>query len=380
MIVLSSSVDSDLVAGIGARLGAGVDVFTTVSEARYRRWSAGGVPSRLALRALGWVAHPVRLALRLLAAPRGTVFIVTTNPFFAPALAVWLGGWRRHRVVHHVFDLYPDALEAAGVLRIGGWRSRAIAALTRSVQRRCAGAVYLGPGLRRHAENRHGRAALAAVIDVAADETLFGEPATAAAETPLTLHYGGQLGRMHDAAALADAVRRLRPEREAGRVRFDFRVGGANAGQLLALDGEPGVAVGRVMPAEAWRRAARDMHVGLVTLTQAGAAVCLPSKTYALLAAGIAVLAVAPAESDLARIVEETGAGWVIDNAADVGGPAGGENAAATGARLAALVRRLIDDAPEVRARRRAARRAATTRFGAEETAGKWRQFLARIR
>jgi hypothetical protein len=378
MTVLSSSVDSDLVQGIGARIGGEVDFFTTISERQYRRWSAGGVPGRLWLRLAGWVGHPTRLALRLLSAPRGTTFVVTTNPFFAPALAAWLGAWRGHRVVHYVFDLYPDALEAAGVIATAGFRSRVIAALTRSTQRRCNGAVYLGSSLQRHAETRHGRARRSAVIDVAADESRF----TASVRVkvpPLILHYGGQLGMMHDAAALAEAVRQLQPEREAGTVGFNFRVGGARAGQLLVFAGQPGISAGPVLPAPEWRCSVHGMHVGLVSLTPAGARVCLPSKTYALFASGLAVLAVAPTGSDLAGIVDENSAGWVVDNSQNDHETCRPRDAAAVGARIAALVRYLLQNPAEVRARGQAAAQAATTRYGRTAIAGRWRQFLADI-
>lgn len=380
MIVLSSSVRSDLIESIAARIGSDTEILSTISEARYRRWSASGSAARATLRFLGWFVHPVRLVTRLLTSPRGTIFVVTTNPFFAPALAVGVGGWRRHRIVHHLFDLYPDALEAAGAIAENGWQSRFIAGLTRSAQRGCAGAVYLGRELQRHAERRHGSARHSAVIDVAADESLFN--ATDRGRSgPLTLHYGGQLGRMHDAAALVEAVRRLRTERESGSVRFDFRVGGARAGQLLALSGEPGVVVGPVLPAEEWRRHVAGMQVGLVSLTAAGANVCLPSKTYAMLAAGLAVIAVAPASGDLAGIIRETGAGWVVDNPARREGAA--ESAAAesgAGEMIVEIVRRLLRNPDEIRVRRDAARAAATGRFGRDEISGRWRKFLAELR
>jgi glycosyltransferase involved in cell wall biosynthesis len=379
MIVLSSSVRSDLIESIAARIGPDTEILSTISEARYRRWSAGGSAARTALRFLGWVVHPVRLLARLLTSPRGTIFVVTTNPFFAPALAVGVGSWREHRVVHHVFDLYPDALEAAGAIPENGWQSRFIAGLTRSAQQGCAGAVYLGRELQRHTERRHGAARRSAVIDVAADESLFNA-ADRDFSGPLTLHYGGQLGRMHDAAALVEAVRRLRSERETGSVGFDFRVGGAWSGQLLALSGEPGVVVGPVLPAEEWRRHVSGMQVGLVSLTAAGANVCLPSKTYALLAAGLAVIAVAPASGDLAGIIEETGAGWVVDNSARRDGATESEVARSSGDMIAEIVRRLLRNPDEIRVRRDAARAAATGRFGRDEISGRWRNFLAELR
>jgi len=378
MIVISTSVHTDLTDSIAAGIGPDAEILSSISEENYRRWSAGGFFTRLLLRLIGWFGHPLRLVVRLLLSPPGTIFVVTTNPFFAPALAVRFGRWRGRSVVHHVFDLYPDALEAAGSVPRDGRRSRVIAALTRYVQRDCAGAVYLGDALQQHAEQRHGRAANTAVIEVTADESLF-DASDAMATEQLTVHYGGQLGRMHDAAPLVEAVRRLRPEREAGRVRFDFRVGGARAAHLIALADEPGVTVGPVLPAPQWRQAIRGMQVGLVSLRPEGAHVCMPSKTYALLAGGLALIAVAPASSDLAGVVREKGVGWVIENSPGPGDRSEADRAARLGEEIAVVVRRLLQNPAETQARRRAARAAACGQFGREVIAGKWQNFLVKL-
>ena len=375
MTVLSSSVDSDLIRAVGACIGGDLDVLTTVSEARYRRLSSRGPLARAWLRILSSVAHPARLAARLLASPRGSTFIVTTNPFFAPALAGWLGGLRGQRVVHHVFDLYPDALEAAGSIAPGGAVSRLIAASTRSAQRLCRASVYLGEGLRRHAETRYGAARRSAVIAVAADETLF-PPRAAASVGALGLHYGGQLGMMHDADSIVEAVRDLHAERRAGAVRFDFRVGGARAPRLLALAGEEGVGAGPVLPPKEWRTHVSSLHVGLVTLTTEGARVCLPSKTYALMASGLAVIAVCPGSSDLAELIGRTGAGWVVDNGAASGAR---RDPAAVGREIAALVRSICQDRPGLQRRAEAAARAARSDLGRERIASQWRRLLSEI-
>jgi len=238
------------------------------------------------------------------------------------------------------------------------------------VQRHCTAAVYLGSSLQRHAELRHGRAANGVVIDVAADEALFAGPRPTRTP-PLVVHYGGQLGAMHDAEILVGAIERLQPEREAGSVRFDFRVGGARAGPLLALDGLPGVLAEPVLPAMEWRARTREMHIGVVTLTPAAACVCFPSKTYALFAAGLAVLVIAPRDSDLARVIEETGAGWVVDNR--------GLDGAAAAEAVASLIRTLVRDPRDLWRRREAARLAAMTRFSRQSIAKRWQDLLAEV-
>jgi len=374
-VFVSSSVNSDLVQAILASIGPDACAFTTVEEADYRRLSRGNRRQRIRLRLLTWIVHPCRLALSIVFARRGSLYIVTTNPFTAPVVAAALGPWFGVRVVHHVFDLYPDALEAAGILRPGGFLSRSISACLGYAHRRCAGAVYLGQALRRQTERRLGQTPHSAVIEVTADEALFGEPSPGC-EGCLVVHYGGQLGTMHDAESIVAAVEALEDERYAGRVRFDFRVGGARAQVIDRLRGKPGVVVDSIMPPSAWRKHVRGAGVGLVSLLPAGARVCLPSKTYALLAASLPVIAICPRTSDLAAVVTSQGAGWVIENAVSPASVSTRDRAV-VGAEIAALIRRLIALPAERDQRAEAAGQAARTVFSRAATAARWRTFLS---
>ena len=372
-VVVCSSVDSDLVRSVAARIGNTAGVFTTLSEIRYRELSSGGKWARLWLRGLMNGVYPILLVWKISRKERGTLWVVTTNPFFAPGLAAWVAKFRGQRVVHHVFDLYPDALEAAGVAKQGGFVSRLIAAWTRFTQRNCAAAVYLGEELRRHTEGRYGAAPCSAVIAVSADEREFAAPEIKGplSRELLRIHYGGQLGAMHDAAGLAAGVAALALERAAGRVSFDFMAGGSGARQLTRFAGEPGVALQETASSSEWRQVAVRHQIGLVALTPAGMHVCLPSKTHAMMAAGLAIIAICPAQSDLAALVRDTGAGWVVDNA--------DKSALETGRRFADLVRELIAKPEMVWEARRCARHAAKTRYGHLEISQAWGSFIAKL-
>jgi hypothetical protein len=377
MVFVSSSVDSDLVQSIIGGIGPQARSCTSISEETYRTLSRGGRAQRLWLRVLNWLVHPCRLVATICRAPRGSLFVVTTNPFFAPVVAAAVAPLCGHRVVHHVFDLYPDALEAAGVLKSGGLGSRWITSALRWAQRRCTGAVYLGQELRRQAENRLGAVRASAVIEVTADESLFQCPLPERNDC-LVLHYGGQLGAMHDAQSLVDLVGALADERRMGRVRFDFRVGGAKSEVLFQLRGQPGVCVEPVLVATAWREHIRSVGVGLVTLAPAGARVCLPSKTYAMLAAGLPVLAICPPQSDLFDLVQTRRVGWSVDNSLP-GNPDALDSAGAS-RRAAQIVRRLIAD-PKERDRCAAlAGSVSRTLYSRAATASRWREFLTVLR
>ncbi len=372
-VVVCSCVDSDLVRSVAARIGENATTFTAITESSYRRLAGGARLERLWLRWHMSLGYLLRLSWRISKAPKATLWVVTTNPFFAPGLAACLAKFRGQRVVHHVFDLYPDALEAAGVAKQGGFVSRLIAAWTRFTQRNCAAAVYLGEELRRHTEKRYGAAPCSAVIAVSADEREFAAPEIKGplSKELLRIHYGGQLGAMHDAAGLAAGVAALALERAAGRVSFDFMAGGSGARQLTRFGGEPGITLQGTASSAEWRQVAVRHQIGLVALTPAGMHVCLPSKTHAMMAAGLAIIAICPAQSDLAALVRDTGAGWVVDNTE--------RSAAETGQAFAELASALIAQPEMVREARRRARHAAETTYGHVETSRRWREFVGKL-
>jgi glycosyltransferase involved in cell wall biosynthesis len=299
--------------------GSAVVPVTAVAEAEYRRASRGPRFTRAILRIRMYVVYPLLLVAATFRARRGDTFVVTSNTFFAPALVALLVGWRGILVVHLLYDLYPDAIEVAGRIPTGGVASRLIGFVTRLNQHRVAGTVYLGDFLRDYGERRWGETRKPGVIPIATDLRLYGiPPPQQPVPNPLALHYGGQLGLMHDADSLLEGLRLLAREGALGTtVTFEALLSGSRAAKFEAsLRDTPGVVVGGTLTSAEWRRHVERVHVGVVTLSPGGATVCLPSKTYAMMAAGLAIIAICPSWSDLARLIEECGAGWVIDNAA----------------------------------------------------------------
>ena len=76
------------------------------------------------------------------------------------------------------------------------------------------------------------------------------------------------------------------------------------------------VEVSPTVSSDQWRDDIRNFHVGLVSLSPGGASACLPSKTYAMMAGGLAVIGICPCWSDLARLINSIDAGWVVNNSA----------------------------------------------------------------
>jgi glycosyltransferase involved in cell wall biosynthesis len=359
-----------------------------VAEDHYRRSSRGSKMTRLRLRMQMYVMYPLRLLVATLRARRGDLFVVTSNTFFAPMLVALLVRWRGVRVVHLLYDLFPDAMEVSGSARTHGLLARSLGVVTWANQHLTDGTVYLGEFLRDYAERRWGRTRRPGVVPIATDVRLYASPVPARiATSPLVMHYGGQLGRLHDVDSLIESLRQLSRSGLLGKaVSFEGLVSGAWATALEnALRGMPGATVGGTLSSHEWRRHVQSCQIGVVTLSPGGATVCLPSKTYAMMAAGLAVIAVCPAWSDLAELVRETGAGWVVDNSARRQPLADGDylmacraqrSAADVAADFQSLVTRLVSNPHEVLQCRRNAWHAVRERFSPGQISEMWADYL----
>ncbi|MEM0965509.1 MAG: hypothetical protein AAGJ81_05115 [Verrucomicrobiota bacterium] len=285
-----------------------------LSEADYRKAAGLSGIKRIWLRLQLYVFYPILLVRKVLFAKRESIFIVTTNTFYAPLLTAVFGRLRRAQVVHLLYDLFPDAMIVAGKVRRQSFIARLAGFIQRQTQKRCRGTVYLGEVLQKHCEHFYGEPRVAEVIDVSADASLFS-PNIKPSRQPLVFHYGGQIGHMHDADTVIRAIRDCCSDGDlVQRARFSFFVSGAQSRMIRESFAESGVEVIPAVPSTEWRERILDFHVGIVTLKPGGAIVCLPSKAYSMMAGGLAILAICPRWSDLAQMIEENDIGWVISN------------------------------------------------------------------
>jgi colanic acid biosynthesis glycosyl transferase WcaI len=235
--------------------------------------------------------------------------VVTTNPFFAPALVNWAGGGHG-KTVNLVYDLYPDALIESGLIASTGMIARRCAAMTRRAMGQCEVSVFLGDHLREHAEARYGAAKNAVVIPVGADGSPFRSfpPTKTSSSGRSTILYAGQLGRLHDSETITEAVLQGLPP----NVDVRFHASGSGVASLRNR-ARNRILVGEPLGQDEWRKAMAESQVALVTMSPGAEKVVMPSKTYSALVAGQAVLAVCPRESDLARLIARHDCGWVVE-------------------------------------------------------------------
>ena len=281
-----------------------------ISESDYRiRRSA---PSRLALRwrmypGYAWACWSGARKRRSHAAVR----VVTTNPFFAPAIVAQ--ATRGHGItINLVYDLFPEALLQTGRIARGSWMERRCAALTRYAMRECAATVFLGERLKAQAETAYGPARRAAVIPVGADGLPFRQhpPQRLVAGTRPHILYSGQMGRMHDTDTLEKAWATA-PSKE---VTWAFHASGAGYRRLRETRHPPAnVTWGDALPEAAWQQTMKQAQIALITIAPGAERVVMPSKTYSAMVAGQAIVGICRRASDLADLIAEHDCGWIVE-------------------------------------------------------------------
>jgi glycosyltransferase involved in cell wall biosynthesis len=252
--------------------------------------------------------------------------VAATNPFFLPALLSRCGRQCGKTVIHLVFDLYPDAL-----IWGGGWSEwhplcRFAARMTRSAIRDSAATVYLGRRLREYAEKKYGVGPNTAVIPVGTDTMPFlNVPPVSREKKQIQMLYSGHFGRLHDWRTLAEALPAALRQNEGLAVEFAASGPGfAKLREPMTVEMRTGnwgdrIAFGSTLPAAKWRDVMLAADVALVTMIPGAERVVMPSKTYSAMAAGQAVLAICPRESDLADLIRQHDCGWVVEPGAVAG-------------------------------------------------------------
>jgi hypothetical protein len=264
-----------------------------------------------------YIFYPILLIYKAITSPNNSIFIVTSNTFFAPVLTKFFVSWRKTKVIHLLYDLYPDAIEIAGAIKQNGLFAKATGKITKANFKYCNSTVYLGEFLKSHAEARWCKPNNSNVIHISTDLSLYDNKFPELdVNGKIIIHYGGQLGHLHDASSIVKCIKFLFESDLKDEFEFNFYLSGAQA-QFLeeSLKGYP-IKIIPAVNSSVWREDIKNYHIGLVTLLPGGATVCLPSKTYGMMAGGLAILAICPSWSDLGSLVVENNAGWVVNNAA----------------------------------------------------------------
>jgi glycosyltransferase involved in cell wall biosynthesis len=312
-------------------------------------------------RLASWIRYALRAGLRALATPAPAFALIVSNPPFIGIVGLALRALRGGRYAVLVYDVYPDIAENFGKIRRDGLVARTWRRLNRLVLEHADVVFTLGTdmaaALRRQFEPRRTRAREIVIVPPWADVHAVApvdpsaNPFRRACALPdqLLVMYSGNFGLTHDLETIVEAARKLRDRPD---IRFVFVGSGAKLPLIQRFVGSPDGARARLLPPvpeSELRFSMSAADVAVSTLETPAAGLSFPSKTFYYLAAGAAVIALAPGTTDLARLVREHQCGCVVTP-----GDADG---------LARAIAQLADDRSRLAGLKTAARAAAESTF-----------------
>ena len=283
-----------------------------------RNW----MPAKAALlkRAAAAVLFSLRVfSVLLMRLQRQDIVVTVTSPFVLPyavAAAAWL---RRARSVLILYDLYPDVLIMAGLMRPRSIVAKAIHGANALLFRALSTVVIIGRDtgqlLLRY------RSMTPEKIDFIPNWATLPigfrpiEPDNRfrrLCKARFVVGLSGNLGFTHDPMIVFEAARQLRDEKEIGFLLSGWGTGFERLRKSQAEAMLPNVTlVDRVPEADlAEFLAASDIWI--IPYRRNAAGVSVPSRFYNLLAIGRAVVIVSEANAEAATIISEQDIGWVV--------------------------------------------------------------------
>jgi len=260
---------------------------------------------------LSYLALAVPRALAL----RSDVVLAMTDPPVAGIAGAFVARLAGRPFVYNIRDMYPDMAVGGDIVRPSRWVER-WEKMHRNALKQASRVIVLGDDMR---DRILTKGIAPERVVVVRDGTFF--PAAMPAkddpvvqeirgELPFVALHAGNLGFYGAWRTLLKAAELLRNE-GTGLVFIGDGANRKSLGEEAA--GLPNVRFQPFRPAEQLPHVMRAGDVHIVTVKRGLEGVVVPSKLYSTLAAGRPVLAVAPKESDAARIVTECECGLAVD-------------------------------------------------------------------
>ncbi len=245
----------------------------------------------------------------------GDYQIVTTNPFFAPSIACF--SKKKRKIIHLVWDLFPEALIYYGSVSKDSFLARSIRSTVKYALKSADANVFLGEHLYKYVEAHFGKVNNPHIIHVGTDTAQFQKQPSRDIHD-LSFLYCGNLGKLHDIDVMTRFMLYEGWNRFKGNIIFNFHASGTKYPQLkeklknLKFASNVKINFGSSLPSVEWIKVMESCQIALVTMILGGENVVMPSKTYSAMAAGQAILAICAEESDLSDLVNKHNCGWVI--------------------------------------------------------------------
>jgi glycosyltransferase involved in cell wall biosynthesis len=254
------------------------------------------------------------------------ILVLTNPPFLAITCAVLRALRIGKRYIYLIFDVYPDTAVQLGVLKENGFISRIWNRLNTFVFKHSTALIVIGRCMRdvitakmkTNGLNIEGKIHN---IPVWSDDRLIGSALGKVnpflekwnLKGKFVVGYFGNMGRFHDMETIMQAAKILSKHRD---IVFLFVGEGYKKRYIIDF-------------AKQWNLDNCQFHsyvdrqdlgfslssasIGLVSLAKGQEGLSVPSKTFALMAAGIPIIAIMSYASEIAKIIEEENCGTLVE-------------------------------------------------------------------
>ena len=287
-----------------------------------RAWATSFGKRNIIGRITDYLSFYVGATWSLMRLPRHDAVMALTTPPFIGVVALLIGRLRRMRVIMLVQDVYPDIAVALGALDPRSPVTRVLEWISSQILKRSDRIVVLSESMRERITSKVGESG-ASRIDVI-HNWADGEDIRPVAEASnpfvaghnlagsFVVMFSGNFGRVNDFSAVLEAARLLRDRSD---IVFLFVGGGAKQSEIEEFRRMHDLDNVRLLPYEPRQTLRYSLAAGdamLVTLADGLAGLSVPSKAYAIMAAGRPLLFVGDPRSDIARIITENRCGAAL--------------------------------------------------------------------
>jgi glycosyltransferase involved in cell wall biosynthesis len=340
----------------------------------YRVWSTLFGRATLAGRGIDYLSFYLGAGWRLLSLCRsGDVVVAKTDPPLISVVAGLVARLRGARLVNWLHDLFPEIAERLEVPFIRGYLAGALRGLRNHSLRGARCNVAIGSRMAERLTALGVPPERVAVIHNWCDgeeiqpQRIAGHWLREAweLEARFVVAYSGNMGYAHEFDTILDAAQRLSDRSD---IVFLFIGGGVQRERVEREAGDRGlknVQFKPYQPREALSQSLSAANAHLVSLLPRLEGLMVPSKFYAIAAAGRPVLFIGAGDGELARLIDEQNCGFHVDVGA--------------GEALALRITALAADPGMAHRQGLAARRLFDERFERRLASDTWRRVLQAV-
>jgi colanic acid biosynthesis glycosyl transferase WcaI len=281
-------------------------------------WSAP--KHNLILRAIAISLFALRMFFStLMRATRNDVVFCVTTPFTLPYAVMLAAKLRGAATTLLIYDLYPEALEAAALIEPRSLTARLFRLANSALFRSLDAIITIGrdvePLLLSY--NGVGREKIHFIPNWTLLPVRYREPALdnhfrAGMDSCLVVGLSGNLGFTHDPRTVFEAARLLQDEKDIHFVLSGWGIGWKQLRELQAADTLRNVTLLESVPQTELVEFLSAADAWVIPYRRNIAGVSIPSRIYNLMAVGRAIIVAAEPHSEAALMVNEEAMGWVV--------------------------------------------------------------------